>query len=299
MSGWFPMDLNLQDKPEFLAVRSILKIDADLLVGKLWKFWGWFDSQSEDGFLPFVSGDVIDERIGVPGFAQAMVRVEWLTLEDHGARMPGFEKRHSNSEKKRMGSARRMAKSRGRQIADDRNDSATEAQQERNTNATEASPTRQDKTRHSSPNGERSAREAKPARDSIPLEGPGSFKAFYAAYPKKSDPKDAEKAFQKVVKELSPTRFPSFAAAGAFLAQRASAFARAPAGQRGNFTKGPAPWLRAGAYDSDDSAWQNEEGRGDAKQQRTFADRTGPSREYDPAHVIDPDAWSVRSTAAS
>jgi hypothetical protein len=116
-------------------------------------------------------------------------------------------------------------------------------------------------------------RQAKPSKDRPPSEGPGSFREFYAAYPKKVDPGEAEKAFGQALKALVPSRFPTFAEAGQFLTQRATAFARAPAGQQGKFTKGPAPWLRARGYDSDDSAWQLSEGKYGGKNKH--AARTG------------------------
>ena len=118
VGSWIRMDSRLEGTEEFMAILCALDLDrmgqdgVDILLGTLKRFWTWFDERTEAGFMRFATERSIDAKIGRPGFAAAMMRVEWLVVTEQGAQLPEFEKRHGKSEKKRMESARRAKRSR-------------------------------------------------------------------------------------------------------------------------------------------------------------------------------------------
>lgn len=63
--------------------------------------WSLFDEQTEDGFLAGYSLETLDEVIGFPGLAAAMLSVEWLFLEDETLTLPRFEDHNGQSAKRR------------------------------------------------------------------------------------------------------------------------------------------------------------------------------------------------------
>ena len=43
MAGeWFPVDVNLADKPEVLELCEITGLDVEVVVFRLFRLWGWF-----------------------------------------------------------------------------------------------------------------------------------------------------------------------------------------------------------------------------------------------------------------
>jgi hypothetical protein len=114
MAGWFPMDLQLEDKPKFKVIVERLGLDEHeygplIVAGALRRFWAWMDTTSNDGYLAYATAKMIDSTVGIKGFAAAMESVHWLELSDDGARMPGFEEHHSTNTKKRIHDAREAA----------------------------------------------------------------------------------------------------------------------------------------------------------------------------------------------
>ena len=75
-----------------------------------------------------------------------------------------------------------------------------------------------------------------------------SFDAFWAAFPagRKSDKKDAHKAWKTAIKEAKPV----------VLVAAAKEYANSEVGQ-GEFVKGPATWLRKGCWTDDREAWRS------------------------------------------
>lgn len=81
-------------------------------VGMLHRTWALFDSQTEDGLLPGVDLDWLDDQLGEPGWGQAMVDVGWLDVTPDGLSVPDFTVHNGESAKKRAQAAKRKRKSR-------------------------------------------------------------------------------------------------------------------------------------------------------------------------------------------
>lgn len=113
MAGdWIKIELELPDKPEVHAIAACLSMDSDLVVGKLFRVWQWFDKHTVDGNAFGVTFALVDRISGVTGFGEAMAFAGWLEQKDKFLCMPGFDKHTSQSAKKRALTGRRVKKSR-------------------------------------------------------------------------------------------------------------------------------------------------------------------------------------------
>jgi hypothetical protein len=118
MAGdWIKFEVSTSDKPEVWAMADELGIDADAVVGKLLRVWAWFDQQTPDGNATSVTSSVtssvtkslLDRRVGVSGFCDAMISVGWM-LESGGiVSLPNFNRHNGKTAKTRALTAKRVA----------------------------------------------------------------------------------------------------------------------------------------------------------------------------------------------
>jgi hypothetical protein len=102
MAGdWIKVEHATIDKPEILQMAELLNVDADTVLGKLFRVWVWFDVQSRDGNAGSVTGNAlkrfIDRLVASQGFAACMEKVGWLS----DAGIPNFDRHNGESSKKR------------------------------------------------------------------------------------------------------------------------------------------------------------------------------------------------------
>lgn len=107
---WLKVEHTTPEKPEVRRIARKLGIDFDSAFGKLFKMWRYFDRHSDDGSLPGMGLEDIDDAAGVSGFAACAVEVGWLKVEDGSVVMPDFVKHCGDGAKKRAQTARRVAK---------------------------------------------------------------------------------------------------------------------------------------------------------------------------------------------
>src|SRR5690606_23845323 len=112
MAGdWLKFEVNTPEKPEVLAITIEMGWDdPDLTVGKLLRVWRWFDQHTQEGNAANVTPALLDRVIGVTGFCQAMVNVGWLSINDDGVSLPNFDRHNGSTAKKRVMTAKRVAK---------------------------------------------------------------------------------------------------------------------------------------------------------------------------------------------
>ena len=111
MAGdWIKISVDLPDKPEVIAIASIVGIDQDTVAGKLIRFWGWADQHTIDGNAPGVTLFFVDRCTNCEGFGKALVKVGWLIREKHGLRLPKFEAHNGETGKRRALTAKRVGK---------------------------------------------------------------------------------------------------------------------------------------------------------------------------------------------
>lgn len=111
MAGdWIKMEVSTPDKPEVFAICAAMGWDdPDVVVGKLFRVWRWFDQHTTNGNAPGVTLALLDRISGVTGFGAAMQSVGWLIVDDAGIRLPGFEKHCGKTAKERAQTAKRVA----------------------------------------------------------------------------------------------------------------------------------------------------------------------------------------------
>lgn len=108
MAGdWIKMRADLHTHPKVVRIASALKADRLRIVGGLHSAWCLFDVHSVDGFLDGYSPETIDDLIGFPGFARAMMAVGWLEQDGESLVMPRFEAHNGQSAKRRAQDADR------------------------------------------------------------------------------------------------------------------------------------------------------------------------------------------------
>lgn len=167
-ADWIKMRIDLQTHPKIVRILSATKSDKFRAIGGLHAVWSVFDTHSVDGVLEGYTAETLDHIIGWPGFAQAMIDVEWLASPDGKSLvMPEFSEHNGQSAKRRAEDQKRKKNSRNSV----RNSSAENEDKKR--------------TRE---------REEKNNKPLTPLQG---FDEFWLAYPKKVGKGAAEKAWAK------------------------------------------------------------------------------------------------------
>jgi hypothetical protein len=126
MAGdWIKFEVSTSDKQEVWAMASTLGIDADCVVGKLLRVWAWFDQQTQDGTTrtnaepngasvsscvsSSVSKALLDRRVGVSGFCEAMISVGWMLDNGSSISLPNFDRHNGKTAKTRILTAKRVA----------------------------------------------------------------------------------------------------------------------------------------------------------------------------------------------
>jgi hypothetical protein len=108
MAGdWIKMRTDLRDDPSVIGIAVTLGMDEDHVVGKLHKLWSWATQQLRSRNAPVIDLSWIDRYLGVTGFANAMVNVGWLRVEDDQIVFPNWERHNSKSAKQRALAANR------------------------------------------------------------------------------------------------------------------------------------------------------------------------------------------------
>src|SRR6516225_1556385 len=113
IESWIAIEIGLPDHPKVRRMARSLAIEADTVVGKLVRVWGWFDSVSTNGHVDALVDADIDDLARQNGFASAMRDVGWLNGVDTGnvyKGIPKFGSHHGNSAKKRALKSKRQAR---------------------------------------------------------------------------------------------------------------------------------------------------------------------------------------------
>ena len=109
MAGeWFPVDVNLADKPEVLELCELTGLDVEVVVFRLFRLWGWFQMHSSDGDARVTLKRFTTVAGGDATFWQAVTRVGWLEETEHGIRIPKWSDRFSNAAKSKKRAALRQ-----------------------------------------------------------------------------------------------------------------------------------------------------------------------------------------------
>lgn len=113
MAGdWIPMRTDLRGDPAVMRMATALALPRAHVVGLLLVFWSWASTASATGRIEGATEELIDEEVGVRGFASAACAAGWLVLRDGGVTIPHFDRWLSRGAKNRLMTARRQQKKR-------------------------------------------------------------------------------------------------------------------------------------------------------------------------------------------
>jgi len=93
---WIKIEVATPDKPEICAIANRLKMDEDMVVGKLVRFWAWVAQNQVHGSNLGVTLEFIDRLVSRKGFAAALCQAGWLSEEDGVVSIPNFDRHNSN-----------------------------------------------------------------------------------------------------------------------------------------------------------------------------------------------------------
>jgi len=99
MMNWIRMNKHLHDVLEVIQISDILDIEVACTVGHLHRFWSFVDDNSVDGRISLSEGQV--DKLTRPGFATALLLVDWLHGESRDFTVPNFERYNPNPGKGR------------------------------------------------------------------------------------------------------------------------------------------------------------------------------------------------------
>ena len=115
MAGtWIKMRCDLASDPAVIGMAEKTGLAEDHVVGKLHRLWSWADAQTPDGNAPSVTPAWVDRYLGTEGFAAAMISVGWLCVRNNGIVFPNFDRHNSQTSKKRLLAAGRVARHKAR-----------------------------------------------------------------------------------------------------------------------------------------------------------------------------------------
>ena len=110
MAGdWIKMRGNLWDDPRVGKLCDLTDSSEACVIGALYWLWATADQHTEDGQMPGLTLRQIDRKTGLQGFADALVKIGWLSADNDGVRIIKFEEHNGASAKKRCQTAKRVA----------------------------------------------------------------------------------------------------------------------------------------------------------------------------------------------
>jgi len=109
---WFPVDVNLAEKPEVLELCELTGLDVEVVIFRLFRLWGWFQMHSSDGDARVTLKRFTSVAGGDAEFWHAVTQVGWLEETGDGIRIPKWEDRFSNAAKSKKRAAMRQKRHR-------------------------------------------------------------------------------------------------------------------------------------------------------------------------------------------
>jgi len=237
---WIKVRTALLAHPKVVTLALRLGVTKSNALGALVALWCCADEHADDGTLVGATKEAIDAIADLPGFADALESVGWLTLTDDGAQLPRYQEHNGKTAKDRAQAQKRVAKARARVTLPLRTSvtRGEERREEKNTKDTPPTPQ----------GGERAPLAAKSQPESKPAY-PEAFERFWAAYPpgRKAAKRKAFLAWGRAIRRADPER----------IIEAAAEYAASPLG-RSEFVAGPEPWLNGDRWDDDRSSWQRD-----------------------------------------
>ncbi len=91
MSDILLVRLSLRTDPKVVRLGEVLVADPDLVVGKLIHLWSYVQENGDDGLIEYAGRERVDAIVGMMGFSDALVKINWLHFDLQGAHVLGYE----------------------------------------------------------------------------------------------------------------------------------------------------------------------------------------------------------------
>jgi hypothetical protein len=267
MAGDFtPMDHDLPDKEEMLAIIESTGDSIETVFYRIFLLWRLFDRQTIDGIMHGCGARSIASQLGgKPAFWESVANVGWLSFKDGNAELPGFTKRFKISAKARREAAVKRKQEYRERKKTQKNVGQSMGQRVdelRDTHETNASPVSVSVSVSSFTDVKETP------RDQL-----SDFETWWKVYPKKSGKDAACRAYAAAIKRIRASgQEPKQAHQTLF--EAVTRYAASPKAS-GDYCWNPATWLNGGHWDDDPSVW-NQGG----SESNNFA--SGPGQKYDP-----------------
>ena len=175
MAGdWIKMRMDLPEDPAVYRLARLTSLDRLSVVGRLYAFWAWADKHAVDGRVDGGSSADVDDIVSHEGFADAMVKVNWLEVGDEYLAIPKHDRHNGESAKERSLKNERQARWR-----------------EKKDEVPSTPPSTKPSTR------EEKRREEKKSTPLPPAGGCKRFEEFWTAWPKSDRKQDKVKCADK------------------------------------------------------------------------------------------------------
>lgn len=100
--SWIKVRTNLISDPRVMFMARQLKASKQQVLGGLVEVWSYADAHSVDGLLKLVTEEGIDEMVGMSGFVNAMIGIEWAEVKPNGVRLLKYDEHNGQTAKRRM-----------------------------------------------------------------------------------------------------------------------------------------------------------------------------------------------------
>lgn len=114
MAGdWIKLRANLWDDPKVNRIADELGVSESTVIGCVYWLWAMADGHTIEGDIKGLTKGTIDRKVGLPGFSESLVCVDWLNEDENGVlTIPRFGEHNGTSAKKRCQNTLRKSKSR-------------------------------------------------------------------------------------------------------------------------------------------------------------------------------------------
>ena len=120
MTVWIAWRKGLPFAPEVNQIATALGIDRWEAACRCMMLWEWADTETDDGFVPGGTLDLIDAVTGLPGFGEAIRDAGWIVAEGNplGLQFPNWARWNLKSAKARAQNRERQRRFREARAAE-------------------------------------------------------------------------------------------------------------------------------------------------------------------------------------
>ena len=110
--SWIKMRTGLENDGRVRILSKKLRTDIDSALGKLFRFWKLADEQADkDGVLFGWTAEDVDEKMGVPGFCNALPS-DWIDISGEWVKCPEYQEHNGSTGKARAVDQKRKSRDR-------------------------------------------------------------------------------------------------------------------------------------------------------------------------------------------